>query len=225
MVKNKQLSKRMIINKTNAQMVAIVAVASFVTVFCLLAANTVWSQNQYQARVTTVKEQAHKRLQEDVTAYQGLINHYQAFVSTATNVIGGVPSGTGDRDGDNAKIILDALPPSYDFPALVSTLAKVLADHNFKTTNISGTDDQISQQSNLSSPNPQPVSMPFSFTVSNTNYSSIGQLITTLQQSIRPIQIDSLDLSGGANTMTATVNAHTYYQPSKNLSITKKVVK
>ena len=67
--------------------------------------------------------------------------------------------------------------------------------------------------------------MPFSFTVSNANYTSVSQLITKLQQSTRPIQIDSFDLTGGSSNMTLTVNAHTYYQPAKSVSITKKVIK
>ena len=49
--------------------------------------------------------------------------------------------------------------------------------------------------------NPQPVPMPFSFSVSNTSYAAVGQLVAALQQSIRPIQIDTLGLSGAASNM------------------------
>ena len=225
MADNGVLTKRVAISKANAQMVAVVAVASFVTVFCLVASRAVWSQNSYQARVTTAKEKAHQQLLKNIQAYGDLTSSYKAFISTPTNVIGGSPTGTGDNDGDNAKIILDALPPSYDFPALTTSIEKILSDRDLKVSSITGTDDQLSQQNNTSNPSPQPVSMPFSFTVSNANYGSVGQLISTLQQSIRPIQIDSIDLSGGASNMTLTVNAHTYYQPGKSLKITKQVVK
>jgi hypothetical protein len=34
-----------------------------------------------------------------------------------------------------------------------------------------------------------------------------------------------MDLSGGGNTMSLSIAAHSYYQPSKNLSITTEVVK
>jgi hypothetical protein len=225
MANTEMITKRVAISKANAQMVGVVAAASFVTIFCLVAAHAVWGQNSYQARVTTAKDKAHQQLLKNIAAYDTLTRSYQAFVSTPTNVISGNSSGTGDNDGDNAKIILDALPPSYDFPALTSSIEKILTDRGFSITNISGTDDQLNQQNNSFSPNPQPVSMPFMFTVSNANYTSIGQLITTLQESIRPIQIDSIDLSGGQNSMTATINAHTYYQPGKSVNITKKAVK
>lgn len=218
-------TKRLAISKANAQTVVIVGAAAFVTIFCLVASNAIFSQNRYQARVISAKEKAHKQLQENISNYSNLATAYKAFDSASTNVIGGNKDGTGDNDGPNSKIILDALPSSYDFPALTSSIEKVLTDSNLKVTSITGTDDQLNQQNNKSSANPQPVSIPFSFTISNANYVSVGQLITKLQHSIRPIQIDTLDVSGGVNNMTITVNAHTYYQPAKSVSITEKVIK
>lgn len=226
MAKTPQIStKRLAISKANAQMVTIVAVAAFVSIFCLVASKAVFSQNRYQARVITAKEKAHKQLEQNINTFSSLQTAYKAFDSTATNVIGGNTTGTGDNDGPNSKIILDALPSNYDFPALTSSIEKVLASNNLKVTSITGTDDQLNQQKNSSSPTPKPISMPFSFTVSNANYASIGQLVTKLQQSIRPIQIDSIELSGGVNDMTATIDAHTYFQPAKSVTITKKVIK
>lgn len=218
-------TKRIAISKANAQMVAIVSVAAFVTVFCLVASRAVFSQNRYQAHVINAKEQARNQLEKNIETFTDLQTAYKAFDSTSTNVIGGNSSGTGDNDGSNSKIILDALPSNYDFPALTSSVEKILKDNNLKVTNITGTDDQLNQQNNFSSPTPKPVSIPFSFTITNANYASIGQLATKLQQSIRPIQIDSIELSGGVNDMTATINAKTYFQPAKNVTITKKVVK
>jgi len=218
-------TKRVAISKANAQMVAIVALASFISVFCLVASRAVFSQIRYQARVTTAKEKAHEQLEKNIETFSSLQTAYNLFNKAPTNVIGGNLNGAGDNDGSNSKIILDALPSTYDFPALTSSLEKILADNNLKVTSITGTDDQVNQQGNAASPTPQPVSMSFAFTVENANYTSIRQLITRLQQSIRPIVIDSADFSGGQDNMTATVNGHTYYQPAKSVSITKKVVK
>lgn len=218
-------TKRLAIVKANGQMVAIVAVAAFITIFCLVASKAVFSQNQYQQRVISAKEKAHVQLTANTKAFGELVKHYKAFDSKSSNVIGGDSNGNGDNDGRNSKLILDALPPSYDFPALASSLEKVLTDRNFKISDITGTDDQINQQTNASSPKPEAVAMPFSFSVSNTNYSSIQDLVKALQNSIRPLVIDSIDLSGGANDMTATIKAHSFYQPAKNLNITKKAIK
>src|SRR5947209_3401893 len=180
MANNEVLSRRLAITKAQAQMVIVVSVASFITIFCLVAAKAVWSQNAYQSRVTAAKNKAHQQLQKNIQAYNGLSSSYDSFVNSTQNVIGGSLSGTGGNDGANDKIILDALPPIYDFPALTSSIEKVLAAQGLKVGSISGTDDQLNQQSNTSSSNPTPVNMPFSFTISNANYSSVGQLIIAL---------------------------------------------
>ena len=218
-------TKRLAISKANTQMVLVIAVAAFVTVFSLVASKTVLSQNAYQSRVVKAKETAHQQLTKNITAAKILVNSYHDFVSTDTNSIGGLTKGTGDKDGDNGKIVLDALPSSYDFPALASSLEKILTGQNLKVGSITGVDDQVNQEANISSPDPKEVPMPFSFTVTNANYASIQQLITTLESSIRPIQIDTIALSGASSSMEVTITAHTYYQPAKNLQITKEVVK
>lgn len=218
-------TKRLAISKANAQMVAVVAVAAFVTVFCLVAAKAVFSQNSYQQRVITHKQQALDQLKQNISAYHSLSKAYKSFDKASVNVIGGNAAGSGDNDGSNSKIVLDALPSSYDFPALTASIEKILDDSGLKVTSITGTDDQINQQKNVSSPNPQEVSMPFTFSVNNANYAAVGQLVARLQLSIRPIQIDVLELNGGVNDMTLTINAHTYYQPARSVTITKQVVK
>lgn len=219
------IPKRLAISKANTQMVIIVAVASFVAVFCLVASKAVWSQYQYQGRVVSAKQKALDQLKLNITAYKSLASSYNKFDSQNNNIIGGIKNGTGNNDGSNSAIILDALPSAYDFPALTSSIEKILTNGSFTIGSITGTDDQINQQSNTSSATPQAVPMPFSFTVTNANYTSVQALMNTLQQSIRPIQIDSINLAGGANDMSLTVAAHTYYQPATNLKITDKVVK
>lgn len=218
-------TKHIAISKANTQMVAVVAVASFLTVFSLVASYSLWGQKGYQSRVITAKEKASKQLQANITAVDSLVSSYKTFVTTDPNVIGGSVTGKSDNDGDNAKIILDALPSKYDFPALTSSLEKVLDERNLKVTSITGTDDEVAQSSTEGSATPEAVSMPFAFSISNAKYSSVQDLIDALEHSIRPIQVDSLVLAGASNDLQLTVNAHTYYQPEKQLTITKKVVR
>jgi uncharacterized protein involved in tolerance to divalent cations len=218
-------TKRLAISKANARMVAVIVGASFVTVFCLMASKAVFSQYQYQGKVVKQKEIANNQLKANEKAFDKLSASYKAFDSSSVNIISGTRDGTGDNDGRNSKIILDALPSSYDFPALASSIEKILTDNGLKVSSITGTDDQLNQQGNLSSPNPQATDIPFSFTVSGASYASIQQLLDKLQRSIRPIQVDTINIGGGSNDMSVTVNAHTYYQTGKSLNVTKKVVK
>ncbi len=225
MAKNEVSSKRLAIDKASAQMVVIIAVTAFVTVFCLMASKAVLSQNQYNSRVMSAKQKAFNQLQDNITAYNDLQKSYEAFNSTSTNVIGGIATGSGDNDGSNSKIILNALPSTYDFPALASSVEKIITDKGLKVSGITGTDDQVNQQTNTESSVPQPVEIPFSFTVDNANYKSVEDLFKALQSSIRPFQIDKVNITGGANDMTVTVDAHTYFQPAKSLKPTTKVIK
>ncbi|MDB5165091.1 MAG: hypothetical protein JWL89_717 [Candidatus Saccharibacteria bacterium] len=218
-------TKRLAISKSNAQVVIVVGIAAFLSVFCLMAAKAVWGQTRYQAHIISEKEKAHQQLEKNIHAFNDLVSSYKIFDSTSTNVIGGTKAGTADNDGPNSKIILDALPSSYDFPALTSSLEKMFADRSLKATGISGTDDQIAQQANVANASPKAVPIPFSFTINNANYAAVQDLVAATQRSIRPIQIDTLNISGGASDMTVSVTAHTSYQAGKTVNITAKEVK
>lgn len=220
-----QSVKRVAISKANAQVVATVGIAAFLTVFSLVASHALWVQNAYLAKVTKLQDKANKQLQANLKASDNLADRYQSFTSTSKNVLGGDPKGSGDNDGDNAKIVLDALPSSYDFPALATSIQKILSDNNLHVSSITGTDDEIAQQAAAASPDPQPVPMNFSFSVDNVSYDAIQNLMTVLQHSIRPIQVDSMSLAGAADDMTVTVSAHTFFQPPKTVNITNQQVK
>lgn len=218
-------SKRVAISKTNAQMVIILGIASFITIFCLVAANAVWSQTRYQARVTSASEKAHKQLLANIQAANQLTNTFNAFQASEPNIIGGSSSSNSNNGGTNAQIILDALPPKYDFPALITSIQKLLNGGNVPLSSITGTDEQLTEETDNSSPNPSPVPMPFNFSVENTNFDTIEQTLDLLQRSIRPIQVDTINVTGGGNDMTLSVTAHSYYQPGKQINITQETVK
>ncbi|MGH7194477.1 MAG: hypothetical protein ACREJM_13240, partial [Candidatus Saccharimonadales bacterium] len=139
-------AKHIAISKSNAQMMIIVAVGAFVTIFCLMASKAVLSQNRYQARVIKAQNTANQQLLDNISSYNSLSQSYNKFNNESTNVIGGKKDGNAGNDGANSKIILDALPDTYDFPALTSSIEKILAANGLKVTSITGTDQQLSQQ-------------------------------------------------------------------------------
>lgn len=217
-------TKRALLDKTNSTVVVIVSVATFVTVFSLVAIKSLMSQASYQNRVITAKREARDQLNADIAAVKQLKPSYQAFVGAQTNIIGGNATGVGAQDGDNAKIVLDALPSKYDFPALTTNLDSLVTSQGAQLTSINGTDDEVAQSSNTQSTSPTPVPMPFELTVTS-DYGKIQQTVGAFERSIRPIQIQSLTLTGSNGTITLNVTAQTYYQPAKSLNISKKVVK
>lgn len=216
-------TKRSLITKANSTMVVSTGIAAFLVVFCLVASKTLLSQANYQNRIIGAKKDAVKQLKANITAKDSLVSSYKAFVGTPQNMLGGNPSGTGEQDGDNAKLVLDALPSKYDFPALATSLEKMINSQNLQILGITGT-DQEADQSTKATGSPQPVEMPFQVQVSGS-YDQIQGLVKLLGQSIRPFQIQTVELGGNQSSMTATISAKTYYQPEKTFKVETKVIK
>ena len=224
MAQKRTSTKRLQLGKTQANTVSLIAVAVFVTVFSLVSCRALWQQRAYQAKVIGVKKEALQVLEQNTQAVPGLVAAYKDFVSSPTNIIDGNPNGTGEKDGDNARIILDALPSKYDFPALATSLEKLLIERNFKVESIKGIDDEVAQSANKKSGTPKPVAMPYQITVDGS-YSSIQDLLSVFERSIRPFSTDKLVLKGSADNMQMILDGKTYYQPEKTLDIQLETVK
>lgn len=217
-------TKRIAIDKANATIVMAVAISAFVVVFCLVASKALYSQMRYQSKVSSKKEQALKTLKDNLQASDQLITSYEAFANETTNVLGGNPQGNADKDGDNPRIVLDALPSQYDFPALTTSIEKLLNDNGFSIESITGSDEETTQASQDESANPEPVEMPFSVEVT-TSDSRGKELIGLFERSIRPMHVDKLTLESQNGQLKLTINAKTYYQPGKSLNVKTEVVK
>ncbi len=217
-------TKRILIDRASRTLVIATAIAAFVVVFSLFACKALLSQRAYQAKVIGGKEKAVAQLKTNIDSVSKLVSAYQDFVAPAANVLGGDPKGAGDKDGDNAKIVLDALPSKYDFPALATSLAKIMSDGGFAASGIAGKDDEVNQSQQTAQSNPQPIEIPFQLSVSGP-FDKIKTLIDTLEHSIRPFQINKLDMSGSDDNLSVGIDAKTYYLPEKTLNIQKEVVK
>lgn len=226
------LGKRALINQANTTVVIVTSVAAFVLIFCAVATKTLASQASYQNRVISKKREAVKQLQVDIDAVNKLKTSYKAFTTTSTNVIGGNTVGASmldcngtKKDGNNATIILDALPSAYDFGAFTTSLEKLISCQQVGITGINAVDDSLTQASNNTSTTPKPIEIPFSIIVQGS-YPNIQALIGAFERSIRPIQVKSVDLKADTQgVLTLNLSAKTYYQPGKSLNISQQEVK
>lgn len=218
------LTKRALIDKTNTTIVIIAAVAAFIVVFSLVASRAFFNQATYQNRIISEKKKTLSTLNANLNARNDLVKSYDAFISTSKNVINGNTSGNEERDGDNAKIILDALPSKYDFPALISSLEKLAGAQGVQIEGINGTDDELAQQGSQASSSPAPVPLQFEISVAGA-YPQIQGFIDSFEQSIRPMQIQSMSITSNTGNMSAKIIAQTFYQPEKKLELGSKVIK
>jgi Tfp pilus assembly protein PilO len=215
-------AKRLKIDKANSSIISVISVAVFIVVFSLLSSKSLISQLDYNNRLSTAQQASLSQLEADVTAQNTLEKSYAAFISPTQNIIGGSSTGTGSNDGNNAKIVLDALPSEYDFPALTTSLQNLLSKESVKIDSISGTDEQLEQQS-TSTATPTAVAIPISFSVDGS-YQSIENVVSDVQKSIRPFHIQNMELSGNESDIQLSVTAQTYYQPEKDFTITSETI-
>jgi hypothetical protein len=211
-------TKRNQIDKDKTKIFIIIAIISVVSVGALMISKGLWSQASYYGKVAGKKDDAKKQLEANKNAITALSQSYKSFAETSPNLLGGSPTGSGDRDGDNAALILDALPNKYDFPALASSVEKLLTGNAINS--ITGVDDIIVQQAAAAT---GPVEIPFSVDI-RSSYGSLSTLIDTFNLSIRPIQLTRLELSGSNADLQAIIQAKSYYQPELGLQIVEEQV-
>jgi len=224
MAEKEIFTKRVALSKANAQTVTIAAVGAFITVFCLVASNYLLGIRSFQSKIMAADNKANSQLTIDVNNEKQLVNSYKSFVSQNPTIIG-VPTSNKPYLYNNATVILDALPSQYDFPALVSSIAKILQKDNFNIQSIGGTDESATITGNQPSDNPQPIAIPFSFSIQGANYTSIQLLFKQMEESIRPLQVETISLSGTDSSMNLSVQAQTYFQPKKLFNIGTEFIK
>ena len=218
-------TKRIQIDKANLTIVVVVSLTVFITVFSLVASKALLSQRSYQARVIAAREKARDQLKKNLDATGPLTTAYQSFVAEPENVIGGNAAGTGERDGDNARITLDALPSKYDFPALATSLEKIVKGQNLTLDGITGVDDESKQLKLASTATPKPVPVPFKISVKG-NYTNIQSLVAAFEKSVRPFSINQMQFKASkSGDLSLILDAKTYYQPETSFEFKTEVVK
>ena len=207
--------KRVLIDKANRSMFIAIVIASSLLIFSIVSIYSLSKVYSHRSKVISEKKNASKMLTTNDLELGKLISSFKAFENTPESVM-----GTTEK---NSKIVLDALPPKYDFPALATSLEKILTDGGYQITAISGTDNEVAELDDGSS-NPQPVEIPFTISVTGP-YDKVKNLAFDLERSIRPIHILTIDVGGSATSAIVTLNAKTFYQPGKNLDIRYKEVR
>ena len=207
------------LDKTKSRVVTHLAIATFLLVFGLLASKKLLSLYVYQGRVIDTQKTSIANIISDQKVADNVVTAYKSFVNQPINIIGGTSTGTGSTSGNNAKIILDALPQTYDFPATIASMQQLISVPGLIINSLTGTDDISAAVQSA-----QPTPIPISFSVSGP-YATIQTLFNTLNKSVSPIDILSVQISGTDAYLTAAFSAQTYYYdpPSGVITSTEAV--
>lgn len=214
-----------IISKDSTRTLIIVSVTVFIAIFCMIAAKTLVSQIFYQNKVVSEKKSALKVVEDNGGSSQELALTYVSFATENPNVLGGSRDGKGPKDGDNAKLVLDSLPDELDYPALSSSIEKILLDGGYGIQSLGGGDAQeLLVSDDEGSPTSLPVEIEYPLKVEATPQTALS-LLQTLEASIRPFDITTLKIEASSNNLELTIGMKTYYQSSSGLQVSSKVVK
>lgn len=207
------------IDKTKSRVITNLAVTTFVLIFGIFTSRKLLSLYVYQTRVISTQKTSISNIVNDQQVASNVVSAYKKFVNQPINIIGGTSTGSGSTSGNNSKIILDALPQTYDFPAVIASVQELLTTPGIILNTLTGTDS-----STVISQSTKPTPIPLSFSVSG-NYSSIQKLLGVLNKSVEPIDILTIQLSGTDTYLTANIAAQTYYYnpPSGIITSTETV--
>lgn len=210
--------KRSQMDKTQKRLIILVSLSVVVTIFCLVSAKALLDYASYHRRELSAKRAVIKQLEINITTASTLESQYQSFNDINPNFIGGkntTDPNTSPPDGDNARLVLDALPSKYDFPALISSVSKILTNNSVASPGIAGSDLSATL---LSTPSvsPSPLEIPLSIN-GLASYAGAQNLIRDLERSIRPFNITTLDFGGTNSNISISVGLTTYFQPAKVL--------
>jgi hypothetical protein len=218
MAEKKTSIKHIQMDKNQSTMLGVIAIAVAVTIFSLFATKSLVSKGLYQRRVLQAQHKVVSQLKDNEKAATTLFSQYSsAFAGQNPNMLGGTLTGAGNLDGDNPRLVLDALPSTYDAPALATSLEKVITGRSVAIKSITVTDDSNAYPDQpQASPKPQAVAFSFE---GGSNYQQAKQLLQDFERSIRPFDLNTLQIEGTDNSMKLTVGMTTYYQPARSLNL------
>lgn len=203
---NKTANHRDRILKANSTVFVAVAVAAVVVSFALVSVRFLWERKSYNERVISAKTEARDILNSNLTNMDSLKEQFGQLEKSSSL---------------NSTTILHALPPTYDYAALASSIESLAQRADVSFVGSPGQDN--SADSALNAYTSTPVEIPLTLQVSG-DYDGITTFIKALELSIRPISVDSVVYSGSNSTLQANIQATTYYQPSRNLGVSKKEI-
>lgn len=215
------LKKRQQIELAGRVMFIWVAIAAAALSFCVATGQYLFAQWQHNNKVIHAKQVAAGTLQSNIESAKTLKEEVDKLV--ASQELASVKTNESDP---NTKSILDALPTTFDPAALATSLQQAILNRSgVAIESITVPPEVAVAEGDAVQPTePKPQEVKFSFTVSGS-YDKIKTLMGDIQRTIRPIAINSLNITGDDADLRVICEATTYYQPAKTVDVKKESVR
>ena len=184
-----------------------------------LGAKTLVTNILRDTKVLTAKTRASDQLTKDLDAAPRLVDNYKLL-------------------GAKQQLIADALPNTSDLPGLMALLENLSASTGTNLKSIAPSLTTVATSAASATPAPTagtasagggaaaPTPQTYNVSLSlDSTYASMLKLLGALEQSARPIRVTSLQLSGSGSSLSAQLEATTYYQDKATLPIGEETVK
>lgn len=216
------LKKREKIQKANKTMFVWVVAASAAVAICIVLVQFLVRQLVFNQKIISAKGKADSTLLKNKETFEEIKTEVNKLISNSSLTALRV------AETDTAlQVVIDALPTADDRAALATSLQQVVLSRSgvgiqsisvTDTTSISATDEDLAADSST------PQEIVFNLVLVG-NYTQISQAVSDMERSIRPMSVESLQLEGSGNQLTATISAKTFFLPAKTMEVKKEALK
>jgi hypothetical protein len=222
------LRKRQQISRANRMMFLWIAGVSVVVGVSIVLAVFLAQRILFGEKVISEKNKTVSVLQKNLDNVSALrdnirvLNTNDALASTKLN-----------NSDTPVQSVLDALPADANPTALASSLQTKLLTGvpglTIETINVDSADTTtpapINALPTVSSLTSNQIGFNFSVSTSSTSYDALRQVLEKIEKSIRPFNIQSVDIEGQGTKVVLSAIGMSYYEPAQTIQLTQKVVK
>lgn len=210
------LKKRQQIEVAGRAMFMWVAIAAVALSFCIATGQYLFTKWDFNNKIIAKKNAAAQTLDINITSAGKLKEEIDNL--TANQELASVKTNPEDP---NIKSVLDALPTTFDPAALATSLQQVILSRSGVTVETISVPPDLDGQVTTVVAGPQEVKI--SFTVTGS-YDKIKALMIDLGRTIRPMKLTNLALNGNDNSLRASFEVVTYYQPPRTITLGEELV-
>lgn len=214
------LKKRQQIELAGKAVFIWVAIAAVAVSLAIVALQFLYQQWSFNNTVLDAKNKASSTLRQNVAAADKLKQNVNQLVGD-TNLASIRAAGSDS----NLQVVLDALPSRADVTALATSVQQVIAPHSGVSLESITVPTEAEDSSTVSTDTTVgPIEQKFTVVVTGS-YDKIHSFVQDLEKTIRPMKVVAMTLNGTDNSLRSSIDVITYYQPSKTVNITKKVIR
>lgn len=203
-------------SSTSGLIAILMTVCTFVLVFSFLFSKELIADIKFNQKVITEKNKVNATLKSNVDSLDELKNNFESL----------------NKEGPSPSKVLQALPTSTEYASLSDEYEAMAGASGARLSNIAlDTSQSTSSSTSSSSSSLAPTVantdslQKFRFRISVTGtYASLQQLTQSIQKSLRPTRIETVNISGSEPSVTADFVITTYFQPRALLELPEEVI-